>query len=271
MQVIFELLDASGAAVCRLDRNGALAALSANFCALTGISDSALGLTPAQVLPELPALDGLPARVEADSSVFRQIGGDGIARELTAARLCRADGDYLVLVDRSGEARLRRHHARLGREIDDLKAELRARERERGRPQIHTLAELARRLDEALARARRYQHPVTIVAIRVEQTTGSARRVGETMVAAVRTVDELGRVDGERWILVLPHTPLSAAPVVGRRIGARLEGLTLGRVAFGAAQVGPDEGGSDAVARADAVCEQAFEAGGGLLLAVDLG
>ncbi|WP_045116301.1 hypothetical protein [Plesiocystis pacifica] len=270
VELVFELIDATGGGCCRLGADETIEAASPGFLSLAGFEGDPSGQTPHALVPELPALAELPERASADAAMFRHVGADGVGRELTAARA----GVHLILIDRSGEARLRRTQTRLGRQIDDLKAELAAREREPRRPRVRSMAELARRLDEAIMRARRYRHPVSIVAIRVEaQASADASlysTVSDTLVSSVRGVDDLGRVDAQHWVLVLPHTPIAGAEVVGKRVQARLGKLELERVAIGVAQVGDEEAGSAAVERADQACTQALEKGGGLLLAVAL-
>lgn len=271
---VHELIDATGGGCCLVRDDGTIESASAGFRTLTGAPEAANGVALASVLPELPALAALPPTIAAEAPVFRQVGVDGVGRELAAALVPSDAGPAtLILSDRSGEARLRRSQARLGRQIDDLKAEIAAREREPRRPRVRTMAELARRLDEELMRARRYQHQVTIISIRIqsEEPLGEqATLVGEKLVGCVRGVDDLGRVDDQHWVLVLPHTPLAGGEVVATRIQSRLSEIGLDTVGIGVAQVGGEEAGSDAVERADQTATQALDGGGGMLLAVAL-
>src|SRR5690606_20404638 len=165
---LFPLIDATGGGCCRLQTDETIAAASPNFVALTGAAEP-VGRKPTELLAGLRSLAGLPTTIAAEPVIVRVVGRDGIGRELAVARVpdaSGASGGVLLIVDRSGEARLRRSEARLGRQIDDLKAELAARQREPRRPRIRSMTELAQRLDDALMRARRYQHHVTIVALR---------------------------------------------------------------------------------------------------------
>ncbi len=134
------------------------------------------------------------------------------------------------------------------------------------------MSELATRLDEALMRARRYQHAVTIAVLRLAAPPepGHGPTLGKTVIACVRGVDDLGRVADDHWVLVLPHTDLAGGEIVSKRVAGKLEGLELGPLGIGVAQVGAEEPGSAAVERAEQVCAQALEAGGGVLLAVAL-
>lgn len=263
---LINLIDASGAGCCRLGPDEHITAASPNFVALLGARavDQIVGRRPSELIPELPS--SLPAAITATPTIVRVVGADGIGRELAVAH----NGGVLLVADRSSEAKLRRSEARLGRQIDDLQAELTAREREPRRPPIRTMTELATRLDEALMRARRYQHHVTIAAIRLGRAPVPGRIVGETIIGCVRGVDDLGRAADDHWILVLPHTDLAGGEIVGKRVLAKLGALELDGVGIGVAQVGLEEPGSAAVERADRVSVQALENGGGLLLAVAL-
>lgn len=273
---LHELIDATGGGCCRLRSDGTIDSASPGFVVLVGARSELAGLEPHAVLAELPALAQLPAAINAEAPMFRQVGSDGLGRELAAALVRDRNGEsgsILLLVDRSGEARLRRSQARLGRQIEDLKAEISARDHEPHRPRIRTMSELVRRLDEALARAHRYGHAVTIVAAQIESDEALAERdklVGEKMLGCVRGVDDLGRVDASAWIVALPHTPLAGGEVVAKRVHERLGELGLTKVGVGVAQVGLDEPGAIAIDRAEQAATQAMESGGGILLAVAL-
>ena len=273
---VHQLIDATGGGCCLVRSDGTIESTSSGFRALTGADESIVGQALSSAIPELPELANLPDALTTETPVFRQVGSDGIGRELAAALVPGDDegaASVLVLSDRSGEARLRRKQARLGRQIDDLKAELAAREREPRRPRIRSMTELARRLDEALMRARRYKHQVTIISIRIQSDEPLGERaavVGEKLVGCVRGVDDLGRVDEQHWVLVLPHTPLAGGEVVATRIQTRLAELELEHVGVGVAQVGNEEAGSAGVERADQAATQALDGGGGMLLAVAL-
>lgn len=272
---LFEVIDATGGGCCLLRADGTIEAASPNFLVLTGVTDP-IGRAPAELISGLPALAELPTR--AGELLVRQVGADGVGRELALARVPGAE--LLLLVDRSGEARLRRSEVRLGRKIEDLQAELAVREREPRRPRVRSLAELSTRLEEALMRGRRYGHQVSVIAIHIamiakaseasEDSEAQARILGEALLGCVRGVDDLGQAGDERWILVLPHTDLAGGQVVGKRVVARLGALEIGRAGVGVAQVGLEEPGPAALERANQAGVQALETGGGLLLAVAL-
>lgn len=260
---IFELLDAAGGGGCRLAADGTIAAASPGFAALVGAD--VVGQTPEAAIANLPPIAELPATA---GPVFRHVGADGIGRELAAAKVEGEAGVWLVLVDRSGEGRLRRSRARLDRQVDDLEARLAASQRGPKQPRMCDGDEIVRILDEAIARGHRYGHAVTVIAVR-QAAAGpdSEAAAGLCLLGSIRGVDDVGHVDANHWLLVLPHTPLAGGEVVGRRIRARLDGDEVG---LGIAQVGLDEASESATRRATQACEQALEGGGGLLLAVEL-
>ena len=273
---LHELIDATGGGCCRLRADGTIDSASPGFVALVGSRSELEGIEPHIVLAELPALAQLPTAIHGDAPVFRHVGLDGLGRELAAALVRDRNGESgstLLLVDRSGEGRLRRAQARLSRQIEDLKAELTARDHESHRPRIRSLPELIRRLDEALARAHRYGHAVTIVAVQMEideMPAEQEKALGDKLLGCVRGVDDLARIEIHDWIVALPHTPLAGGEVVAKRVHERLGELGLTKVGVGVAQVGLDEPGAVAIDRAEQAAMQAMESGGGLLLAVAL-
>jgi hypothetical protein len=273
---LHDLIDATGGGCCVLRADGTIDTASLGFLALTGAPPQVAGQLPTALIVELPALDQLDSIVDAQSPVFRHVGADGVGRELAAAYVAKpggGSGGVLILVDRSGEARLRRGQVRLGREIDDLKAELAERERQPRRPRIRSMSELAGRLTDALMRGRRYKHDVSIIAIQIDTDAIQdelATAIGEALIGCVRGVDDIGCADPKHWIMLLPHTPLAGGEIVATRVQTRLAGLDLARVGVGVAQVGTEEPGSVAVERADQASAQALETGAGVLLAVAL-
>lgn len=271
------LVDAAGGGVCRLRADGTVIEASNHFLALTGVGssngNSISGRSIHTLLPDLPALAELPDRVSIETPALLQVGADGVGRELSAARVDAGEHCFLVLTDRSNEASLRRREAKLGRQLADLQADLAAREREPRRSRIHRMPELAGRVDEALMRARRYKHDVTLLTVRVapaDAETFSSGPIGECLIGCVRGVDDIGRLGDDHWLLVLPHTNLEGGSVVGKRVLDRLGVLKLGAIAIGCAQIGGDESAGKALERADQACLDALEHGGGLLLAVAL-
>jgi hypothetical protein len=266
------LVDAAGSGVCRLRADGTMVEASARFLVLTGASSIA-DRSIHTLLLDLPALAELPDHVSIETPTLLQVGADGLGRELSAARIDVGEHCFVVVSDRSSEASLRRREAKLDRQLSDLQAELAARDGDPRRSRIRTMTELNGRLDEALMRARRYKHDVTLLTVRVaaaEATTVLLGPIGECLIGCVRGVDDIGRLSDDHWLLVLPHTSLDGGAVVGKRVLDRLGVLELGTVAVGCAQIGGEESGSQALERANQACIDALEQGGGLLLAVAL-
>src|SRR5688500_3982352 len=112
---LHELIDATGGGCCRLHSDGTIDSASPGFVVLVGARRQLAGLHPRARPAELPAPAQLPATINAEAPMFRQVGGDGLGRELAAALVRDRNGEsgsILLLVDRSGEARLRRSQAR---------------------------------------------------------------------------------------------------------------------------------------------------------------
>jgi two-component system cell cycle response regulator len=105
---------------------------------------------------------------------------------------------------------------------------------------------LMTRLEEEVARARRYKTPLSVVMIdidhfkQVNDVHGHAmgdevlRNIGAMLKAGVRTTDLAARYGGEELTLVLPHTDIPAATMVAENLREkfaefehRLDGITL--------------------------------------------
>jgi diguanylate cyclase (GGDEF)-like protein len=98
------------------------------------------------------------------------------------------------------------------------------------------------------------------------------RAVAQSVVGGKRTVDQVGRLGGEEFGLLLPQTPLAAAVIVVERIRQRLGAAPIEvqaaqlavRVTFsaGVSQVEPGDGSIEvALRRADQLLYQAKQAG----------
>jgi len=93
------------------------------------------------------------------------------------------------------------------------------------------------RLEEEVARARRYKTPLSVVMIdidhfkQVNDTHGHAmgdevlRNIGAMLKACVRTTDLAARYGGEELTLVLPHTDLPAAIQVAENLRQKFADL----------------------------------------------
>jgi diguanylate cyclase (GGDEF)-like protein len=86
------------------------------------------------------------------------------------------------------------------------------------------------RLDEEIARAVRFGHPLSLLMIDIDDFKAINDRLGhaagdhtlETLsgviVRSIRTIDIAGRFGGEEFVVVLPETPLDGAVIVAERI-----------------------------------------------------
>lgn len=266
------LVDAVGGGVCRLRSDGTMIEASTRFVVMTGATSIA-GKSIHELLLDLPTLAELPEQIGAETPTLLQVGGDGLGRELSAARLEIGEQQFVVLRDRSSEASTSRRAAKLDRQVSDLQAELAEHAGDPRRSRVRTAAAVAARMDEALMRARRYKHDVTLLTVRIAAEHAEVALVGpvgECLIGCVRGVDDVGRIADDHWLLVLPHTNLEGASVVGKRVLERLGALELGTIGIGCAQIGSEESGSKALERAELAGLDALERGGGQLLAVAL-
>jgi GGDEF domain-containing protein len=265
---IAALIDATGGGACRLDEANRVVSCSRGFARLVGLEGDGTGVMLAEAVPALPKLEEMPGRVGESSASFAQIGSDGVRRQLAPARI-EIDGEpWVVVVDRSREDKLARKQAQLGREIDDLKGELKARARAPAGPRVRTMRELAARLDEAMQRATRYKHEVTVVHVRCGESPGADP--AEILLACVRGVDDVGAAGEGSYAILLPHTDLPGGDVVAKRIVGKLRDNGIDGAAVGVAQAHEGEKADGLAARADGACKQAHGQGGGVLLAVDV-
>lgn len=137
-------------------------------------------------------------------------------------------------------------------------------------------------VDLELARSKRYNHPVSLLMIdldnfktvndRFGHATGDQvlKGVAEQIQRTVRECDTLGRYGGEEFVLLLPETPLDKAVEVAERLRRMIEahkimvdGIEISiTLSIGAAAIGADCKDSDALLqRADRAMYEAKAAG----------
>lgn len=263
--LVFGLVDAAGAAACELEGDGAIKRSSSGLEQLLGSSPSA-GTMVHELIPELGPLDNLPS--VAGTQTVRIIGGDEMARQVAPALVRSGDSTYLVLVDRSDVAKAKREHNVLTRQLDELQEELEARRRAPRKNRVRPEREVVARLEESMARAKRYRHEVTVLNVRLEGKDADAKAKSKILLMCIRGVDDLGAKEGEPnlFTIVLPHTPLGGGKIVAERIAARAKdaGLAAG---VGVARAG-DESATAVVSRAASACRQATA--GSVLVAVEV-
>ena len=96
------------------------------------------------------------------------------------------------------------------------------------------------RLDEEFFRARRYHEALAVMMLDIDNFkmvndthdhlygTRVLRRVGAILRRAVRETDMVIRYGGDEFVIILPHTTLANAKVVGERLRTVLEGRNVG-------------------------------------------
>lgn len=131
--------------------------------------------------------------------------------------------------------------------------------------------DFARAVEIRVREARRYRLQAVLLALRLESS--DARAVGNTGAAAERTAavartmrhsirdgDHCAEIDDGHFVVLLPHTALDEATIVGRRIAATLghrdASRTIG-VRLGVAAFDPSDTPKEWIARASAAADRA--------------
>jgi diguanylate cyclase (GGDEF)-like protein len=157
-------------------------------------------------------------------------------------------------------------HARL---VDELRA-LSTTDELTGLPNRRMMQ---RRLDAEIDRARRFAHPVSVVAIDIDHfkhlndtcghPTGDAalRTVAEVLAGNVRRVDVAARMGGEEFLVLLPETTAAEAATVAEKLRAAVAAREVPggdtqpaghlTISLGVATLREGESSADLVARAD--------------------
>ena len=227
-------------AVLRFDGRLRLADWNATAATLLDLDEGSRGVRMEELLG-IP-ITSLPADDRIDT-VERGIAGMDVT-------VHRSHGGVIAIIRDPGRAP---ESERLGRELRGTVEEL-----VRARRTIHLQrAELERtatidpltglpsrpaildRLRAEVAEAGRYRHPLAIVLLDVDDFTELNRRHGTSMGDAVlgeialrlrlrvRTADALGRLVGDRFLAILPHTDEAGATTFADALRHRLAGGTL--------------------------------------------
>ena len=100
---------------------------------------------------------------------------------------------------------------------------------------LYNRREMDRILDMEVLRCRRYDHPLSLVIIDIDNfkaindTTGHKsgdtvlRAVSQLLLAALRSTDSLARYGGEELVVILPETPEEVALLVAERMRTMVE------------------------------------------------
>ena len=238
-----------------------MAEVSEGFCELIGSGSAVHGALLSALLPELPRLEDLPSRLDADSPVFVHAQPGQRRRVLAAASVEIAGARYLVLADRSDGRHRRsqlRNAAAPGSMADDAPRSGRVR----------PFSQMGERTAHALALARRYRHEVCVMRLELtlESDEGpSDLGVDGIVLGCVRGVDDVGRAGSGRYMLLLPDTDVAGAKTVAARIVSRMQGS--GSPSIGIAQSHPQEGPAELLKRAEMACAHAGARGGGVEVA----
>ena len=94
--------------------------------------------------------------------------------------------------------------------------------------QVYNQRYTARSLGQAIERHNRYQEPFSVIVVCLESALvaverpaklrAAVRTIASTLRDDVRLVDDVARLDDGRFVVMLPHTPGKAAPLVAGRL-----------------------------------------------------
>jgi two-component system, cell cycle response regulator len=172
-----------------------------------------LGVDDAQArtrLLDLGADDVLPASVASDELLARLRRRTAVFRR-TSGTMTRGPGDRVAVVDALTEVHNRRY--------------------------------FVLRLEDEFRRAQRYDNPLALVLVDLDQFRGInesfghlvgdgvLRAVAQCLVAAVRETDTVARTGGDEFACILPQTHLAGALTVAERIRRDIAALRTGPAA----------------------------------------
>ena len=107
--------------------------------------------------------------------------------------------------------------------------------------EVHNRRHFMLRLEDEFRRAQRYDNPLALVLVDLDQFRGVnesyghlvgdgvLRAVAECLVAAVRETDTVARTGGDEFACILPQTHLAGALTVAERIRRDVAALRTGR------------------------------------------
>jgi GGDEF domain-containing protein len=212
------LLDGCPLAILLLDASGQILACNRAFAGLTG-TDPGAGLAE----PEALRREGLLAPLLGSGTLVNWVMPDGDERWLAVETRPLAGahgGTARFYVDVTEKLRLRK-------ERDGLRAELK-----QCALKDETLTSLMNRrgllhaLEPLVARSRRYDSPLSVVAMGIEvrqQRQKLLVRIGYLLRDQTRWADLLGCNDGHDFLLILQETPRDSALQLIEKLSAPLE------------------------------------------------
>jgi len=147
--------------------------------------------------------------------------------------------------------------------------------------QVANRREVFFRLEEEIHRAQRYGTPLAVVVLDLDHFKNvndryghlagdeTLRKVGTCVRNHIRVADIAGRIGGEEFLIVMPHTTSELAGYVAERIRRKIEDLTFPEIAedlrisisAGVAELSAKEDAEQIVARADRAMYSAKHAG----------
>jgi len=248
------LLDASPLAVLLLDASGQIRACNRAFAVLTG-ADPGAGLAE----PEALRKEGLLAPLLGSGTLVNWIMPDGDERWLAVEARSLAGGTARYYADVTEKLRLRK-------ERDGLRAEVK-----QNALRDETLTSLMNRrgllyaLEPLVARSRRYESPLSVVAMGVEVRQERQKllvRIGYLLRDQTRWADLLGCNDDHDFLMILQETPRESALRLIEKLAGHMERISTGdsapvRACYGVTHCQRDDDAESLLERAEAALGEA--------------
>lgn len=215
------LLDACPLAVVLLDASGRIRACNRAFASLTGV-------VPVEGIdaPEELRKEGLLEPLLGSGTLVNWIQPDGDERWLAVESQPLADiqgGTARFYIDVTEKLRLRK-------ERDALRAELKQHAlKDETLTSLMNRRGLLHALEPLVARSRRYDSPLSIIAMGLEVHEGRQKllvRISYLLRDQTRWADLLGCNDDHDFLLVLQETPRESALLLVEKLAAHLERIS---------------------------------------------
>ena len=259
------LLDACPLAVLLHDASGRIVACNRAFAGLTGVAPGA-GVAGVDALRE----EGLLAPLLGSGTLINWIMPDGDERWLTVESLSLegARGGARFYVDVTEKLRLRQ-------ERDGLRAELKLLSlKDETLTSLMNRRGLLHSLEPLIARSRRYDSPLSIIALGIEVPQERQKllvRISYLLRDQTRWADLLGCNDDHDFLLILQETTRDSALLLVEKLHAHMQRISAGaslpvRTCFGVSRCQREDDAESLLQRAEsALCEARAQQDGAVI------
>jgi GGDEF domain-containing protein len=251
------VLDACPLAILLLDESGRIIACNRAFAGLTGVTPGA-GIAEQEALRE----EGLLEPLLGSGTLINWIMPDGDERWLAVDSLPLAgtcDGSARFYVDVTEKLRLRQ-------ERDGLRAELKLLSlKDETLTSLLNRRGLLRSLEPLIARSRRYESPLSIIALGIEVPQERQKllvRISYLLRDQTRWADLLGCNDDHDFLLILQETTRESALQLVGKLASHIERVSAGaaspiRACYGVTDCQREDDAESMLERAEAALGEA--------------